>query len=85
LIEELDPMEVVAAYDRQFLNNMVSNGWIITNPDAMVKNAQMTCALFQKGVEPEEVNRQLVTGTGMNMHEALQFSSTAMRTYPDCP
>jgi Protein of unknown function (DUF732) len=79
------PMEVVAAYDRQFLNNMVAKGWIITNPQAMVKNAHRTCALFQKRVPREEVNRQLVTGTGMTMYEAAQFSSTAMLTYPDCP
>lgn len=79
------PMEVVATYDQQFLNNMVAKGWTITNPEAMVKNAHRTCALFQKGVAPEEVNRQLVTGTGMTMYEAVQFSSTAMLTYPDCP
>jgi hypothetical protein len=79
------PMEVVAAYDRQFLNNMVAKGWIITNPEAMVKNAHRTCALFQRGVAQEEVNRQLVIGTGMTMYEAAQFSSTAMVTYPDCP
>jgi len=79
------PMEVVAAYDRQFLNNMVAKGWIITNPEAMVKNAHKTCALFQKGVAPDEVNRQLVTGTGMTRFEAAQFSSTATLTYPDCP
>jgi hypothetical protein len=79
------PMEVVATYDRQFLNNMVAKGWIITNPEAMVKNAHRTCALFQKGVAPDEVNRQLVIGTGMTMYEAVQFSSTAMLTYPDCP
>ena len=79
------PMEVVATYDRHFLHNMVTKGWIITNPEAMVKNAHRTCALFQKGLAPEEVNRQLVTGTGMTMYEAVQFSSTAMLTYPDCP
>ena len=78
-------MEVVATYDRQFLNNMVAKGWIITNPEAMVKNAHRTCALFQRGVAPEEVNRQLVIGTGMTMYEAAQFSSTATLTYPDCP
>jgi hypothetical protein len=78
-------MEVVAAYDRQFLNNMASIGWVITNPDAMVKNAHKTCALFQQGVAPEEVNRQLATATGMGMSNAVQFSSTARLTYPNCP
>jgi hypothetical protein len=75
----------VTQYDQQFLAKLQSEGWTITNPVAMTRNAHLVCAAFERGVPPESVNSDLMANALMSMTEAALFSSAAMLTYPNCP
>lgn len=79
------PADQVVFYDRQFLAKLQADGWTITSPQAMTKNAHIVCAELQQGQTVEVVNGQLMDKAGMSSTEALMFSSAAMLTYPNCP
>jgi hypothetical protein len=79
------PTAALAAYDDQFLNKLVAEGWNITSAAAMAKNAHLTCGLLRQGNGMDYINGQLMAGAAMTSTEASLFSSTVMSTYPDCP
>jgi hypothetical protein len=77
--------EMVAWYDRQFIANLRYNGWSVTNPVALNREAHKVCALLQKGATPADVENKMVAEVGITWNVAQQFTSTAMSTYPSCP
>ncbi len=79
------PPEVLAAYGRQFLAPLRSEGWAIWDEGTMTRNAHVACAMFQNGAQAEFVNSELSAKTGMPMDAALIFTSVALPIYPNCP
>ncbi len=74
----------VAAYDRVFIANLQSEGWTITDPAAMAKNAHIVCGMFAQGDPVEYVNQQLAQRAEVSDTAALLFTSEAMVVYPGC-
>ncbi|BBY63118.1 hypothetical protein MHEL_13610 [Mycolicibacterium helvum] len=79
------PTFMLNDFDRYFIAKMQSHGWVVVNVATFVSNARSVCGMFRDGADAAFVNSRLVNEVGMNMGDALMFSSTAMLTYPDCP
>lgn len=79
------PMDVVAAYDRQFIAVMAAKGWVITDPSTMTFRAHQVCAMLQQGMSRETVSDEMSREFGITLVGARQFTSVASATYPDCP
>lgn len=71
-------------YDAQFIANMKSIGWLVTDPVAMASTGRQVCAMLAGGATPDQVSRQLAASNGNDMTEATQFVGTAVMTYPNC-
>ena len=87
---ELEIVNPVVAQREQAITGIVRinlryNGWNITDPVAMSREAHKVCAMLQRGAAPGDVNNKLVAEVGIALNMAQQFTSTAMSTYPDCP
>jgi Protein of unknown function (DUF732) len=78
------PPEADTVYDQRFLDQMRSDGYVITNPQLMLRNAHEACRLFQQGESAEQVNQQMSAQMGADMTDTLQLTSSAMLAYPDC-
>jgi hypothetical protein len=83
-LKGLTPSRVDSANDQQFLDRMRSLGYTITDPRLALRNAHETCRLFQSGESSEQVNQQMSAKMGTNMNDTLEFTSSAVLSYPDC-
>ncbi len=79
-----EPPVLDSAYDERFLDSMRSVGYTITDAPLALRNAHQVCRLFRLGESPDQVNQQLIKATGMSLSDALQFTSGAMLSYPNC-
>lgn len=70
--------------DAEFINRMRNDGWYIVNPWLMTDQARRFCRLIRQGSDPESLNQQIATTNGIDIGQALIFTSNAMLTYPGC-
>lgn len=75
----------MTAFDGQFIRNMLAQGWQIWNPDQSADTARLACSMLHNGADFEYVASFLATKSQARMDEGRTFTSTAMRTYPNCP
>ena len=78
------PREVDTLYDQRFLDQMRSLGYVIVNPQLVLRNGHETCRLLRQGESVEQVNQQMSAQMGANMSDTLHLTSSAMLAYPDC-
>ena len=78
------PREIDSIYDQRFLDHMRSLGYVIFNPELMLRNAHEACRLFQQGESADQVNQDMSARMRTNMTDTLQLTSSAMLAYPDC-
>lgn len=77
-VDEVDP------HDGEFIERMRNDGWYIVNPWLMTSQARKFCTLLRQGVDPTKMNQEIAAANGIDMGQALIFTSNAMLTYPGC-
>jgi hypothetical protein len=80
-----EPTVDMAAFDGQFIRNMLAQGWQIWNPDQSADTARLACSMLTNGATFDYVANFLATKSQASIEEGRIFTSTAMRTYPQCP
>lgn len=75
----------MAAFDGQFISNMKAQGWVIWNEAQSADTARLACSMLTNGASFEYVANHLATVSQARIEEGRVFTSTAMRTYPNCP
>lgn len=76
--------EQVAAYDKQFIANLLARGWRVWDSLAITQQAHEMCAALERGETPQWAVQRTI-GPTTPPADAQQFVDTAMLTYPACP
>ena len=72
-------------FDGLFIQNMKAQGWVIWNEAQSVETARMACSMLHNGATFQFVANHLAVQSQAKIEEGQVFTSTAMRTYPNCP
>lgn len=79
------PVVDMTAFDGQFIGNLRAQGWVIWNEQQSASSARLACSMLHNGAPFEYVANHLATQSQAKIEEGRVFTSTAMRTYPNCP